>query len=299
MRDSLVTFTDRVGPIDFYVVALLDVLGQSRKLAPLDYLPTTQQEEDRLHEGIRSVFGPVLALRRRFADYTRDNATIVTSFLRERRIRNDAERTTCEDTGVRFMQVADAVVAFVPASDQSNRLNVGVVFSFLSACASSVVSAMEDGVAIRGAIEIGMGALFPEGDLYGPVIANVHSMESNQACYPRVLIGPKLQRNLEVLRECSNSTTAEGDHCELAKECLQLTYVDDDGLRALDYLGQVFVEAIQEKAPWSLARRKAAAFVRTERDRFQREGSEKLFERYRRLYHYFESRGLCREANGA
>lgn len=295
MHESKTTTTWRVDETDFYVVALLDVLGQSQKLASLDYLPTTADEQDRFDQEIQGVFRPVLTLRESFATHASETATNVVSFLSQRRHRQvSVAPGVVPNPLVRFMQVADAVIAFAPALDESNHLNVGIIFSFLCACAVSVVSSLEDGVPIRGAIEIGMGALLPERDLYGPAISNVHSMESKQACYPRVLIGPKLKANLEALRERDTATPEHEDYSELAKECLEMMFVDDDNRVTLDYLGQAFLDALQERPQWSSARRKASAFVRTERARFERDGPAKLQRRYDRLFRYFESRGLFR-----
>ena len=48
------------------------------------------------------------------------------------------------------------------------------------------------GTFFRGGIEIGAGIELSDGDLYGPVLNNVHQLEEKVANYPRVVIGKRL-----------------------------------------------------------------------------------------------------------
>jgi hypothetical protein len=49
---------------------------------------------------------------------------------------------------------------------------------------------------IRGAVEVGKGFEWPEGGVYGPIMADVYELESQIAYYPRIVIGQDLSSRI-------------------------------------------------------------------------------------------------------
>jgi hypothetical protein len=126
-------------------------------------------------------------------------------------------------------------------------------------------------------------------------------LESQQAKYPRVVIGEEFWRYLgAALAEFSKRPSAVSDGlCPIIQRIMDLTKMDTDGERFLDYLGEVMANIAKPEDAKHIVQ-PAYDFVVAEQQRFLSTGDLKLSERYRLLRVYFESRlslwGLAKRA---
>lgn len=70
---------------------------------------------------------------------------------------------------------------------------MNAIYGAITACATTMLLGLAGRVAIRGAIEVGAGTDFFDGEIYEPVLANADQLESEEAQHPRILIGSGLQ----------------------------------------------------------------------------------------------------------
>ncbi len=108
--------------------------------------------------------------------------------------------------GLRVQVIGDSVYAIARLEERDDRKPDFREVFYLSVDLSTVMMfAMERGIVCRGAMEIGLIANLPgntDDSLIGPIHAALHNLEK-EAIYPRVLIGPELQR-------AASATSAHG-----------------------------------------------------------------------------------------
>jgi hypothetical protein len=148
--------------------------------------------------------------------------------------------------------------------------------------------ALADGNPARGGIDVGIAATFPRVGIYGPGLYKAYSLESDIAKHPRIVIGSELEGYLRASAQDDGSSSAESVLRKIfAKKCLDLIYVDTDGVSALDYAGK----AIRDLYPdWKEIISLATNYAQTEWERFRKEGNDKLAKRYFSVVSYLNDR---------
>jgi hypothetical protein len=131
----------------------------------------------------------------------------------------------------RVTQFSDSVVMSYRVTERSG------VFWMINAIALTVISLVERGFLLRGAVTVG--------DLYhnsrhvvGPAMVKAYEMESKVACHPRVIVDPAVMR---LARKRRNE-----DHTPDEEEAFVRDFMaeDDDGLLFIDYISWNAVVAV-------------------------------------------------------
>jgi hypothetical protein len=145
---------------------------------------------------------------------------------------------------------------------------------------------------IRGAIEISWGVELHNNELYGAVVANSYTLESEVAKYPRIVIGKYTIEylNAHIQQELNPNDTIAIYNKNLAMLCLGMTRVDSDGHHIVDYLGSTFKTSvlINDADDKPSFYEQADQYVCSQYDYFIEEKNTKLSERYGLLKSYFE-----------
>ena len=165
------------------------------------------------------------------------------------------------------------------------------IFSTLSAASIVMMTSLASKHAVRGGIDVGLATEIGPREIYGTALERAYILESKHAKYPRVVIGREFWNYLgAALAEFSSCPSAVSDAlCSLIQRVMDLTKVDADGERFLDYLGEVMAN-IAKPEDGTFVVQPAYDFVVAEQQRFLSAGDSKLSERYRLLRDYFESR---------
>jgi hypothetical protein len=272
--------------LGWYLVGFLDVLGQREKLRNLR-LPNRKEEEAVVFESVRSTAGVVLGIRRLFRE-------TFESF--------EAAFPNPQPGAGKIVQVpdlygfSDSFVISLPLGGDREHLKHLVTPLIGSYCALStacvvMISAFASKQALRGGIEVGLGLNISPGEIYGPGLERAYFLECRQARYPRILIGDELWKFLSLgLVETEKITTNAGKAMnEIIHKTMELSFVDTDGLRALDYLGPgVVIHSPPNFATHSV--KPAYDFVLEQQRLYLSKGDEELSKRYANLRRYFESR---------
>ncbi|MGB2985147.1 MAG: hypothetical protein WBE26_04635 [Phycisphaerae bacterium] len=226
----------------FYVVTLIDFLGQKAELTKWDSLPITDSEERKFDDAIQKSFGKVLNWREEFEKNYNLWFKAKEPKLRLEDLSPDDARMYREssDTSLDFMHFSDTIIVYSLVSNRYGYPDVGAVLGHLYACGILMLSALNRETVFRGAIEIGMGAQFKEADIYGPVLADAHRLESKQAEYPRILVGPRLLGYLDGLASSTEETPSAHINRGAANWCMKLLGADTDGKCIVDYLNDGF-----------------------------------------------------------
>jgi hypothetical protein len=276
--------------IRHYVVAVLDILGQREALQRWSQPPRSTDEEPAFQEAVYSTFEGVIAVRK-------DLLGLLARYITDHHVPEEAIRTNGGNVDAvrkfqhmtpRILQFSDMILAYCPLVNVNGVLTAEPIVCFLISVGRALLLGLSRQTPLRGAIDIGLAGCLPEtDDLYGPVLAEAHRLESKVAVYPRIVLGSNLVRFV-------SETWAYADQVNrgLADTFAKLVTRDDDRCLIVDYLGEFAKGLDGSPAHWEPARKNAYSFVQSELARFHAAGNIKLKDRYARLLRYFHARGF-------
>ena len=267
--------------LGWHLVAFLDVLGQREKFRQLR-LPKTSEEYLTVQEVLRDTVGFVSSLRAVFRkEFEAFEAGVVNS-------QAGAERLFHPN----FLGFSDSFIASVPLRNNDEHLTPNIrIFSTLSAACIVTLTSLASKHALRGGIEVGLATELSQGEIYGSALERAYLLESREADYPRVLIGDELWRYLSLgLGETEKlSTPAALILRKLIRREMELTTLDADGRRILDYLGPGIANISTSRQANTLVK-PAYQFVLDQQKHWLSKRNTQLSGRYAILRQYFESR---------
>jgi len=167
------------------------------------------------------------------------------------------------------------------------------LYRIMAACSKMLAFALQRELPIRGAITIGTGVELNEGEIYGPVLAEAHRLESHYAEYPHVLISETVCEFVQSTDGFSSISALNSSYAASNLRNAQFICTDKDGLSILDYLCPFMAETARLSGVGvhtTKAIKKLHEFVKSEKLGFEQQGSTKLAQRYARMLDYVESR---------
>lgn len=270
----------------YYAACLIDVLGQQRALAQWDDIGTLANQPGKLIPALKRTVGAILPLRQMALNFIKGAG--------EHRLERFAPEH--QEEAAKYMRLemktqffGDTIILYARPHIVNGYPTLNEVYSMIGGAASTLLSCLAGGMAVRGAINIGGGTELGPGDLYGPVLASAHHLESKCAGHPRIVVAPKV---VGLLKDMASNT--DGDRRiqfgrEIANDCLRMLR-KDDGYWEVDYLGSWVARIARRHQPNPFE--SALRFVVSQLDASTRAGNTVLAKRYGTVHAYFlRSRG--------
>lgn len=275
--------------LSYYLVAYIDLLGQSDELLKITHLPQNEEEEKAVLTAIKNSAIKVRAVRSAFGGLIKSAAETTQEGLNAVVPEHHAAFLSLRSIRVTHRGFSDSIVITVPlfAGEEPEGTARGVtgVWTVLFGIAGISLVALSLGVPMRAGIEVGLGLDVFEDEVYGPVIVDAYNLESMVADYPRSVIGPKLLNYLAEVRALPPRAPFSRYAIKQAADCDLLIHKDpDDGRPMLHILSPALTETAPQLAEF---RAPAEAWIESQLRRFQDDGNEKLAGRYSRLVKYF------------
>lgn len=282
---------------DYYAMAFIDILGQKDQFNALDER-VLEHDSRSLIEVHKNTVMYVDRLRIMFEDFFKAiQAPIPPSTIHANNQQIYAEMMSADLIIQRYSDFIQAAVSLHTENYHSRA--VKGVFGLFMGCGSMLLLALSTKKAFRAGIDVGLGTLLDNGELYGPVAYRAYELESKIAKYPRIVVGSKLIEYLSGLlaetRQFEGQTERDIKFCAMAAStCLNVISKDSDGTLIVDYLGPGFLDCLYkdmndtDKAQYKANYRSAFKFVSEERDRWTGLNNAKLSGSYSRLLEYFE-----------
>jgi hypothetical protein len=263
-----------------YAIGFIDLLGQRDKLRRLKGIPHSGNERLMAEAALKDAIEPIIRIRNHFRDGFEGFSKGIVDGGLPSDLRDNVTKAA------RLNVFSDCVVVSIPLrSNDQHRTPALALFSALAACSSAVLGSFVSGHPVRGGIDVGSGVELSEFETYGPALERAHFLESECALYPRILIGDELSTYVSFLESSSNLDFVRG----VGHRIQEMTTIDDDGSKMLDYLG-AGIKRISLPNYASQLVKPAYDFVVDQCRAHRISGDEKLRQRYGRLRHYFESR---------
>jgi len=285
-----------------YIVGLVDISGQSRKLGKLGSLwwklqdsgNLLEDESKRMTELTDETYEEVERFRKGFTatfdsmkNATLNNPRMDTLSPGEQAVAKKITSDLCK-----LRSFSDLVMFYAPFDAMNELITCVRIAAMLSACTGVLILRFRVGTFFRGGFEIGAGVELGNGDLYGPVLNEVHRLEKEVAGYPRVVIGKRLSDFIQSKGQTSDAGGFLTSVLARAKDlCNALVCQDDDGQVIIDYLGERAAKLNQ--FPGSKACsfvRKGMAKIEGELNEHRKKGNSGLTKRYEKLLAYYQSR---------
>jgi hypothetical protein len=273
----------------YYFVALIDVLTQKEALQEFNKLPQTEDEKTKFIQAAKKTFGVVDGIRGLFDEFFtayQKAENLDQNLPAEMQHLFDKMRTV-QVNSQRFM---DTIIIYVPLADSVNSSPLTGIYSALLACGSTFLCSLAAKHALRGGLEIGLGAELTDGEIYGPVVYEAYRLESSVADYPRIVAGQELLKYLFHKRDVVDSALLARFTSQMAETCLRFLVQDIDGHATLDYLGREFMERGEYLLIKDGVHLKAYDFIIEQASRWKARKDTKLSFRYSLLQKYFDAR---------
>jgi len=277
--------------IGYYAVCFIDVLGQQDRLRVLRGLPdqTDAAQMAAFVQALEGTYGVVSGTRKLFLNffksYSAERRTDVSALTAEQR----KQYSKMTNNPIHTASFSDSVLAFTSLADHDNKVPVSGLYGFIAAACSTTLLSLTAGHPVRGGIDIGIGMEIEEGEIYGPCLSRAYTLESRISQYPRIVVGQECLNYLNVtLRQEPKDVYAQVA-IEIARGCLDLLTVDNDGNAIVDYLGKAFKSSIAHSLDPRTVKDAFENVIRLSEE-CRRTGDTKLAFRYTLLRNYFQHR---------
>jgi len=271
-----------------YLTAYIDLLGQKDELKKINKIPDNSTEEEEFKKCISESVLKVIHFRNTFDDYftSAKSHTPNTSLVSPA---HWDEFIASQKSEVIYNGVSDSFIISVPLmnSDENCTAINGVFASFIALCGIGL-SYLSQGIPIRAGLDVGIGTLIEENEVYGASLERAYYMENCLAEYPRYLVGEELINYLMFVMNQKPRTNLGRIAKGLAGKCKEMIIQDTDGRYMLDFLGNAFRENISEAIDKDTITN-AEKFILSMYKKFLKEKNQKLSLRYYRLMSYFNS----------
>lgn len=273
---------------DHFLVAYIDVLGQSNKILENSTYPPTKKEFKKIKDNLSETSEYVISLREAFRKHFKKYRKLKGALdgLSEKQKQNEQIMQTFS---AELRGVSDAVIITVPLENKTdNCIPVNNILATLQGICLIYNIALAQHKPIRGGIDVGWGTRLAQDEVYGSALVKAYTLETEKAKYPRIIIGESLWKYINYV-ENFKPTTKYGTRAKiLAKRCKDLIVKDSDKMYILDVIGKA-VKSSGTNVSCELVKEAYDYVSKFQLTCLQR-GDNKLGSRYQLLKNYFESR---------
>ncbi|MDC7697176.1 hypothetical protein [Vogesella indigofera] len=272
-----------------YCVCFIDLLGQRVALKGQGLLPVfkNENEQNKFLEVVKNSVGDIYWLQIKAMEFL-EPSNSNPSFLSEMTTGQKLLYDEMKKARLHQQRWSDGLVLYHSLADEYFKCPMNAVMEIFHLAGALCFLGVASNKPIRGAIEVGWGVELHSNELYGAVIANSYELESTVAQYPRIVIGEAtikyLQSHIDEPIDIDNKFAVYNK--TLAEMCINLTAVDQDGYRVLNYLGKQFKENVFQEESASLFKA-AYANICSQYEEHKRTCNSKLAMRYTWLRDYF------------
>jgi hypothetical protein len=272
-----------------YFVCFLDLLGQRAALTGQDLIPIDPDALLKFKDSVRLAIGGILALQNQALEMQRGLTESTESELLLNLSPQEKDYVKqIREVKIHCQRWSDGLMHFSKISDEETKCPVNALWSLLGIAGSMCFIGLGIKNPIRGAIDIGWAVELHDKELYGAAVANAYILESEQAQYPRIVVGTHVYNYLRHIIDIEHTNVYEKYSSVMASKCLSMLREDSDGLLIVDYLGEEFKDAISATEHNDMYN-DALSFIHDQLELHRRMADSKLEERYLRLLSYFEA----------
>ncbi len=235
--------------INYYLAVFIDVLGQGQKLKAIKGLPKDNTEAEIFNKLFKETIGAVQGLHVTFESFFESFNKISPEIQTSINSWDEPTRKKFLESrkhNLKYLNFSDTVVLYFSLDRENNKAPMRSVYTALASAAASFLINLSSKTPLRGAINIGIGTELEKSGIYGPILQNLHCLESEVAKSPRIIIGKELIKMIEVFE---NEESRHEDMFQLMDKATipgikKLISTDEDGKTILNYLDLSISESL-------------------------------------------------------
>jgi hypothetical protein len=213
-----------------YLVACVDLLGQSEKLLDFRHADQIHPESPSYQNWLKETFGSVRLFRQAFSNF-------ISSINAQREDSRLPTQLTLTD--IRIIPASDSLIIYSSLYDPDGSRtvkNINSIVTILQALGALAPFFIARNKPFRAGVAIGLGAEYESIGFYGPAIPLACELEK-EADYPRILIDPYIMEYLQAFSTWEDNSPSSRFGASQAQYAIKLIFQDCDGRWALDFLG--------------------------------------------------------------
>jgi CYTH domain-containing protein len=284
----------------FYIVALVDLLGQGVKLEKFGGIPKTSKEKKAFSRLMLATFGTVGRFRERIELINRAHPRchpvpdVIGQKLTPKQLHLVAKSP---EPPIGYQFFSDLALLKTNLGGQRGHRPLISLYGLLRQLGLLMLTELAEGVLFRGAVEAGISAELDGMDLYGQAVGRAYALESRVAVYPRIVVGEHV---IDYMSSFSEKKMTEDEraisnvYIDLVRGCLR---EDGDGVVTLSYLEPAFRGSyFGEGDDFEYVAKSACRAIRKQRD-VCGPGDDQQRERLARVEEYFRSQHCWTETD--
>lgn len=275
--------------INYYIALFVDVLGQGQKLEKIKNLPINDDEATKFDQLFLETTGAIKKLHIAFEGFFNSYTQISPEVQNEINQWDESTREKFLQSKVhdlRYLNFSDTVVLYCSLDLETNKAPMRSIYAILAAAAATFLIILSEKIPLRGAINIGLGTELEKSGIYGPILQNLHCLESKMADYPRIIIGEELIKTIDEFdcEEIICGNQSQSMDKVTISSIRQLITTDGDGKKILNYLDNSISKALSGKS--QEVYEKLTTFINEQVDLYA--GNTKLLKRYKNIQDYVQ-----------
>lgn len=270
-----------------HVVAFIDILGQKDLLRQMTFIPTCEEEWEKILPLMQQTKGAVDAFRHGFDSLLQDFKNYT---LPARKFENPNQQKIYDSIGACGLSMhsfSDFILIHSSVGDTKTNYPIIDIWHMLILCAHMFVTMLRVGKPIRGGIALGPAF---DGELYGNPYCVAYDLESSCAKWPRIVVHEELARYIWCQDGQNETDPRRPINVGFQDMCRNLLAVDVDGQIIVDYMGSAYREtlAVNPAGHKDFCKHlhMAFEFALSEQKRFRGEKNHKLALYYHMLARY-------------
>ena len=271
----------------YYVVAFIDILGQSKIISQWAKLPENDSEKLKFNHALKNSYTAMVKI---------DEA--VDQFLNAAQKTNSSLPFTSllfqganTEHKISRQHISDSFILYALISENNESCPLTNMYYIIIACAASMLLTLAAKRPVRGGIVIAPAIEYRENDIYGPAPMKAYNLESKIAEYPRIIVDQSVSKFLDDYLNCSPSNPYEEFQQSLAKITKSFLCRDADGKLIIDFLGNSMIELSKgTNQSMQTIVKDIREFIAQQLKKHTHDNNQKLIKRYNLLDKYVSSR---------
>jgi len=271
-----------------WIVAFLDILGQTEAMEQIDFVDSKMSGEKReaFESGVRKVYGTTMLLHDTIHSWVERSKGNLAPVVRQIS-GNETVWSQMNSGMLKCQRFSDGLIVFGTLSDPKSVSPLKPMFFLLGCCANVMAVTLARGTPIRGGIAIGAGVEMQPNELYGPVLARAHHLESEIAQHPRIVLDKRSHEFIQAIAGSSGGGARGDADRVVARACADMLRIDVDGYTIVDYLGKAAL-SVCDRSRTEQVLAMISDFATKEYERHRAALNTKLAFRYAQVLNYIE-----------
>ena len=272
---------------DHYLVAFIDILGQSNKILENNVYPPTERDLIKIKQNLVETSEYIISLRDIFRKHFKRYRKLknVLEGLPEKQKKNEQIMRTFS---AELRGVSDSIIITVPLESKTdNCIPINNILATFQGICLIYNIALAGHKPIRGGIDVGWGTRLAQNEVYGSALVKAYILESEKAGYPRIIIGESLWKYINYVENFKSKTKYGIRAKGIATQCKKYVIRDNEEF-CLDVIGKAAKSAEIGINPELV--KEGYNYIINFQLECKQKGDNKIASRYQFLKNYFETR---------